>query len=91
MKNATKRKYPRYFIPNKEVLIKKYEESTFWMVWAMVKERNGVIYYLANNGRFGSGEKTFTDFEITKEVFADDYVKKGFWIEVKEEELVLLV
>lgn len=83
------RKYPRYFVLTDEELV---EENKVWMAYAMVKVKNGYVYYLhKRNGKFGDGGKDFRTFRGNKESFADSCVRIKKWREVKAQELVLLI
>ena len=80
-------KYPRYFITTNE---EKYD--MIWITYATVKRKGGYIYYKRKrDGMFGRGGREFQNFPSTRESFANDYVERKEWKEVRAEELVLLI
>ncbi len=83
-----KKTYPRYFIFNEKFL--KRGEST-WMIYSVVKTKNGFVYYRNKDGQFGRTNKFVNGNPIETETDANDYVKDGKWKEVEAAELALII
>ena len=81
--------YPRYFIFSKKA---KQHDEKIWMIYAVVKEKNGIIYYLHKNGTFGSSTIMCDNSKHdSREKRAESLEKRGKWNEIKAAELALII